>query len=82
MWSEPARRGQFHGPGYGLRRTQILFPISNDLAVMGAFEAYDDEIDVSNLFIAQVNATIILHSHRQVYARMDIFFTRWSITRG
>jgi len=49
---------------------------------MGAFEAYDDEIDVSNLFIAQVNATIILHSHRQVYARMDIFFTRWSITRG
>ena len=69
MWSEPARRGQFHGPGYGLRRTQILFPISNDLAVMGAFEAYDDEIDVSNLFIAQVNATIILHSHRQVCAR-------------
>jgi hypothetical protein len=69
MWSDPARRERFHGPGHGLRRTQIIFPISNELAVMGTFEAYDDEIDASQLFIAQVNATIILYSERQIYAR-------------
>ena len=69
MWSDPAQRERFHGPGHGLRRTQIVFPISNELAIMGTFEAYDDEIDVGQLFIAQVNATTILYSDRQIYAR-------------
>jgi hypothetical protein len=69
MWSDPARRQHFKGPGHGRRGTQIIFSISNELAVMGAFEAYDDEIDVNQLCIAQVNATIILHSDRQIYAR-------------
>jgi hypothetical protein len=69
MWSDPAWRGGFRGPGYGLRRTQIIFSISNELAVIGAFEAYDDEMNVSQLFVAQVNATVILYSDRQIYAR-------------
>jgi hypothetical protein len=68
MWADPARRGRFHGPGFGLRRTQILFPISNDLAVIGAFEAREDEMDVGPLFVAQVNGTLILYA-RQIYAR-------------
>jgi hypothetical protein len=68
MWSDPAQRGRFHGPGHGVRRTQILFPISNDLAVMGAFEAREDEIDVGQLFVAQVNGTLMLYA-RQIYAR-------------
>jgi uncharacterized protein DUF4238 len=33
MWSEPAQRKRFHSPGHVLRRTQIVFPISNELAV-------------------------------------------------
>jgi hypothetical protein len=69
MWSDPARRGRFRGPGHGLRSTQVIFPISNELAVIGAFEAYDDEMDVSELFVAEVNGTIILASDRQIYAR-------------
>jgi hypothetical protein len=69
MWSDPARREHFKGPGHGRRGTQIVFPISNELAIMGAFEAYDDEIDVRQSFISEVNATIILYSDRQIYAR-------------
>jgi hypothetical protein len=68
MWSDPAARGRFHGPGHGLLGTQVLFPISNDLAVMGAFEAYDDEMNIEPLLIAQINATLILYA-RQTYAR-------------
>lgn len=59
-----------------------FFFISNNLAVMGAFEAYDDEIDVGNLFIAQINDTIILHSDRQIYARDGHLFIRWRTTHG
>jgi hypothetical protein len=36
MWSDPEQRVKFFPPGHGFRRTQILFPISNELAVMGA----------------------------------------------
>jgi hypothetical protein len=69
MWSDPARREHFKGAGHGRRGTQIIFAIANELAVMGAFEAYDDEIDVGQSVVAQVNATIILYAERQIYAR-------------
>jgi hypothetical protein len=35
---------------------------------MGAFEAHEDEIDVGQLFVAQVNGTLMLYA-RQIYAR-------------
>ena len=76
MWSDPEQRGKFHPPGHGLRRTQILFPISNELAVMGAFEAYEEERDAPDWLIAQFNATIALHADRQIYARDSDFMYR------
>jgi hypothetical protein len=76
MWSDPEQRGRFFPPGHGLRRTQILFPISNELAVMGAFEAYEEERDAPDWLIAQFNATIALHADRQIYARDSDFMYR------
>ena len=46
MWSDRARRGQFHGPGHGMRNTQLIFPISNELCAVGAFELHHEERDV------------------------------------
>jgi hypothetical protein len=76
MWSDPEQRGKFHPPGHGLRRTQILFPISNELAVVGAFEAYEEEVDAPDWLIAQINATVALHADRQIYARDSDFMYR------
>jgi hypothetical protein len=76
MWSDPEQRGKFHPPGHGLRRTQILFPISNELAVMGAFESHDEERDAPDWLIAQFNATVALHADRQIYARDSNFMYR------
>jgi len=76
MWSDPEKRGKFHPPGHGLRRTQVLFPISNELAVMGAFEAYEEERDAPDWLIAQINATVALHADRQIYARGSDFMYR------
>jgi hypothetical protein len=73
MWSDPAKRGGFWPPGLGLARTQLLFPISNELAAIGAFEIDEMETEATELQIAQINGSIILHARRQVYARDSDF---------
>jgi hypothetical protein len=73
MWADPTKRGGFWPPGLGLPRTQLLFPISNELAAIGAFEIDETEMDVDELLISQINGEIILHATRQVYARDSDF---------
>lgn len=73
MWFDPAQRGAFRAPGHGLLRTQIVFPVSNELAVIGAIETHDDEVDANELLVAQINGRVILHPERQIYARDDGF---------
>jgi hypothetical protein len=73
MWADPAKRGRFWPPGLGLARTQLLFPISNELAAIGAFEIDEMEKDADELLVAQINGSIIVHAMRQVYARDSDF---------
>jgi hypothetical protein len=73
MWSDPKLRDGFFPPGLGLGRTQLLFPISNELAAVGAFELQEQELDASELMIAQINGSTILHATRQIYARDSNF---------
>jgi hypothetical protein len=73
MWADPAKRRGFWPPGLGLARTQLLFPISNGLAAIGAFEIDETEIDADDLLISQINGEIILHASRQIYARDSDF---------
>ena len=73
MWSDPALRGGLYPPGHGRRGTQLTFPLSSRVALVGAFEI-DEQVDVvDEHFVAQINAVTILHSDRQVYAR-DLHF--------
>ncbi|MGE0221924.1 MAG: DUF4238 domain-containing protein [Acetobacteraceae bacterium] len=69
MWRDPKRRGGPHPPGYGLRGTQIVFPISNDLAMIGGFEFTDTECNADERQIAEINTTIIAYADQQIYAR-------------
>jgi hypothetical protein len=62
LWS--ARHARFHGPDHGLRGTQILFSISNDLAVIGEFEGREGEMDVDQSFVAKFNGILMLSRGR------------------
>jgi hypothetical protein len=73
MWSDPAKRGDFVGPGLGRRGTQIVFPISNELAMVGTFEPQTREMEANKLLIAHINGTVIVHANRQIYARDSDF---------
>jgi hypothetical protein len=65
IWSEP-RRGPI---GFGLRGTEVIFPLSNRLALMGAFDIEDEVNTATEEFVAEINGLTISQSRRQVYAR-------------
>lgn len=73
IWSEPKLRGSFFPPGLGLRGTEIYFTISPRLAMVGAFEMKNDEVDVTEESVAIVNGAIIHTAEAQVYARDHSF---------
>ena len=69
MWSDPKMRGNFYGPGLGLPSTEILFPISTKLALIGAFEIKDAVLDISDMAVAGFNGAMVAYAQRHVYAR-------------
>jgi Protein of unknown function (DUF4238) len=73
FWSDPKQRGGFYPPGLGLRGTEITFTISPRLALVGAFEFKNDEVDVSEDSVAGINGGVIALAEAQVYARDQNF---------
>ena len=73
MWSNPKNRNSPYAPGFGMMNTQVLFPISNRLALMGAFKIKDQTLDINDDMVASINGAILSTCSRQVYAR-DLHF--------
>lgn len=73
FWTDPKRHGGFYSPGLGLRGTEIRFTISPRLALLGAFELKNGDIDVSEESVAGVNGGVIALAEAQVYARDQNF---------
>lgn len=67
------QQGTPYPPGLGLRNTQLLFPIANELAAMGTFECPSRLLDASDGVIAGFNGNTIIQRNRQVYARDSDF---------
>lgn len=76
-WSHPPTGPAIFGPGHAMRGTELLFPISSSLAIVGAFELEPAEVDISELGVALFNAKIISYAERQVYAQSFDFTYRW-----
>jgi Protein of unknown function (DUF4238) len=82
MWADPSMRGRiFHSPGFALRGTQVTFPLTFRVAMLGAFELKEQTNEFGDPFIAQINGTTIGFSARQVYAR-DLNFTYMLTAEG
>lgn len=67
-WDNPPERGRLPPPGLRHANTQLLFPVSNELALIGGYEIEDMEADADERLVAQINGSIMLHANRQVYA--------------
>jgi len=69
MWSDPAMRTGPVAPGLALKGTDIYFPISPQLAVVGAFDVANTIEDVDEARVAVANSAMTAGAYRQVYAR-------------
>ena len=68
--------GQGHGglsPGFGMQRTEIIFPLSTTLALRGTFDGEENVIDADASTVGTVNSLVISNARNQVYAHDHSF---------
>ena len=68
-WSDPTMRTGQLAPGLAITGTDIYFPISPQLAVVGAFDVANTTEDVDEARVALANGAMTTGADRQVYAR-------------
>jgi Protein of unknown function (DUF4238) len=73
MWRNPDDRSATHPPGHALKGTEVLFPISRNLALSGTFEGEEGTVVARPEWVAALNGLLIQHGRRQVYAPNDDF---------
>lgn len=60
--------------GHGLTGTTVLFPITRHLLAAGAYEGGDGPHIVGRDFVANLNALVLAHADKYVFAADDRFF--------
>ena len=74
MWGKDGpSQHQHYSPGFGLKGTEVLFPLSQYLAIVGAFELPDAQKELSDEWVAISNGKLAMFATRQLYAR-DLAF--------
>jgi Protein of unknown function (DUF4238) len=66
-WSD----GQDHGvfsPGFGVQGTEVIVPVSTNLALRGTFEGEENVVEADIFTVGSVNSIQISNAERQVYA--------------
>jgi hypothetical protein len=69
FWSDAKMRGGPYPPGYAMRGTEVLFPISSHLAWVGTFEHDARIIDITEEEVRHFNAAVLDICDRQAYGR-------------
>ena len=69
-WKEPDKIPPFYrqSPGFGLKGTEVYFPVSQDLALLGEFEGKEGAIEATENLVAIFNSKMLLNAYKQVYA--------------
>lgn len=85
QWTEQKDRGLMSSPGFARSGTEVIFPVSHDVVMVGEFDGEGGVIELGPEQVASVNSTLIWHATRQVYARDDKFLflrNRVEVRRG
>jgi Protein of unknown function (DUF4238) len=68
--------GQDHGttsPGFAVRGTEVIFPLSPKLALRGRFDGEENVIQADKETVAGINSLLISNCHHQIYGRDALF---------
>ena len=77
-WKEPDKIPPFYrnSPGYGMRDTQVYFPVSKKLALIGEFDGPEGVIESTRELVAVLNSKMLLFTYKQIYAPNLLFYFR------
>lgn len=75
-WKDPEKVPLFYRntPGFGLIETQVYFPISKNLALIGEFDREDKTVEGTKEIIATLNSRMIMSAYKQVYTPKQKFY--------
>ena len=71
-WSNPTPHG-FFGPGFGIPGTDVVIPLSSEIALLGRFEALPPTMQLSEQGVADVNSKTMSSCERCLAASADEF---------
>lgn len=68
-WIEPEKTPPFYrkSPGFGLKGTQVYFPLSRKLALLGEFEGREGLIPATRNLVALLNSKKLMYVFKQCY---------------
>ncbi len=75
-WKESERIPPFFrsSPGYGMKNTQVYFPVSKNLALVGEFDGHAGLIDATRELVAMLNSKLLMFAYKQIYTPKIGFF--------
>lgn len=78
-WKEPEKIPHLYrnSPGFGLNGTQVYFPISKNLFLVGEFDGPKGIIDGTRELVSVLNSIMLLCVHKQLYTPKIGFHFRW-----
>ncbi|MCW8445678.1 DUF4238 domain-containing protein [Fluoribacter gormanii] len=77
IWKEPHKHNL--SPGFGLRGTQVHFPLSKKIALIGDFDGVEGSLIEPKEIVALINSNILAHAQRWVFtANQDFYFLNQS----
>lgn len=76
VWKEPDKIPPFYrnSPGFGMKNTEVTFPLTKKIALVGDFENEPGIFAPPELLIAAMNTKTIAYSRRQVYSPKKNFY--------
>ena len=68
-WNSPEKIPPMYreSPGFGMPDTEVLFPITKNLIVIGSFEGKDGTVPATTSFVAGANTRMIHRAFEQMY---------------
>jgi hypothetical protein len=71
-WSDDQDHGNL-SPGFAVQGTEMIVPISPQLALRGSFEGGEGVVETDTSTVAGINSHLISNAHNQIYAQDALF---------
>lgn len=72
-WNDKKLAEGFYPPGHGLKRTEVIFPVTKKIAMVGSFEGENKTVEADSLMVALINGHILDGSDRYIYSTQKEF---------